>query len=244
MSKEKNIDKKLDLSAWNSLRNIGDFDKHIISFLKPNSPIVEQYRILKAQLFQFVKKTRNRIFLITSAVRGEGKTLTSVNLSISLAWGLQDKVFLIDGDLRKPHISKMFNIVKNTKGLSEYLTSEEKNFRNFVSATPLENFDIITSGAIPRNPTELLESEKMVYLINELKKHENLYVIIDSPPLISVSDPVILSSLVDGIIVVIRAFNTPKKLISEAINKIEDKKKILGIVLNDCKNIMSQYTYY
>jgi capsular exopolysaccharide synthesis family protein len=153
---------------------------------------------------------------------------------------------LIDADLRKPNISNMCGFKKDTKGLAEYLINGN-NLEQFIMKTPIPEFYIIPSGKPPDNPAELISSEKMINLIREIKnRYQHFYIILDSPPLIPVVDSTILASLADSVIIVIKASSTPKELIEESINKIEDKKKIQGLILNECDSHVFKYydTYY
>ncbi len=223
--------------------NIEDFDEHLVSLLKPDSIAAEQYRILRTHILASAKNNGGRVFLVSSAIHGEGKTLTAINLALSIVKGLHETVLLIDADMRKPTLSHMLGLKEDMKGLAEYLTFGG-DLANFFIKTRIPKLNIIASGLPPDNPSELIDSQYMADLIKEVKKrYDNRYIIIDSPPLINVTDSIILSSLADGVVVVVKASSTQREIVNDAIEKIENKEKILGVVLNSCDGGISKYKY-
>ena len=170
--------------------------------------------------------------MVTSAIPGEGKTTTAINLAISFAQ-TEKKVIIIDADMRKPKLHKYFDL-ENKVGLSNVLSGvfDEKN-KDFVQKTNVENLYLISSGHIPPNPIELLASEKMEELINKLSEEYD-FVIIDTPPVNIVSDALVLSKNVTGYIMVTRSNYTEYSALDEAMAKFElASVKPLGVVLND-----------
>jgi len=150
-------------------------------------------------------------------------------------------VILIDGDLRKPGLHKVFNI-KGQPGLSAYLTRPIE-VDAVTAPSPIENLAVICSGAIPPNPSELLSSSKMRDAVKQLGERYD-FVIIDSPP-VSTPDALILSTLVDGVILVIRCGETPRELVHRAKQSLEDvNAKIFGVVLNRVDVNRDGYYYY
>ncbi|MGA1842336.1 MAG: CpsD/CapB family tyrosine-protein kinase [bacterium] len=224
--------------------NFKNIDKRLIEVWKDDSLAAEQFRILRTYILKAVKKNECKIFLISSAVHNEGKSLTAANLAISVARGLDESVLLIDGDLRKPKVSLMLGISKETRGLAQYLI-DGGDYINYVTKSYIPKLNLIPPGPSPQNPSELINSNHMVDLIKQLKNQSNnQIVIIDAPPLIPVTDSIILSSLADAIIIVIKASETQREIVNEAIEKIGNKKKILGLVLNGCEFSKSRYHYY
>jgi len=218
-------------------------NKHITTLWGPYSKVSEQYSELRTYILKEGKNKTSRVFLISSALHGEGKTLTSINLAISIVRGLHETVLLIDADLRKPTISPMLGLEKDIKGLAEYLAFGG-DLADFITKTSIPKLSIIASGQPPANPSELLGSEYMFNLIKEVKhRYDNRYIIIDSPPLIPVVDTTILSNMAGGVIIVVKASSTQRKLVNEAIDKIKNKKKILGLVINGNKNTLTQSKY-
>jgi capsular exopolysaccharide synthesis family protein len=181
--------------------------------------------------------------VVTSAAPREGKTLTASNLAIAQAQAGR-KTLLIDTDLRRPMIHKLFNM-KRENGLSKVLTGEIK-LDDAVKKTDIQNLFVITSGPIPPNPSELLASEKMKSVMKELKKGFDK-IVMDSPPLIAVTDPVVIGKEVDGMVFVVRSGRTTREIAEKSKENAEYAKiNLLGCVLNDVdvRHIYGSYNYY
>ena len=194
----------------------------------PKSIASESYRTLRTNIEYSSFDERLKTIVVTSSEPGEGKTTTAGNLAISLGQN-EKKVLLVDCDLRRGKIHKHFK-VSNGEGLSEIII-EKTSLENGIKAVS-ENLDIITTGELPPNPSEMLGSKRMEDLINEFKKLYD-YVILDTPPILVVADGQILSTKVDGTILVARAEKTKKDSIINA-KKLLDKVKanIIGTVFN------------
>lgn len=208
----------------------------------PHSFAGEEFKKLKAQIFQKLPNPPRSI-LVTSAVPGEGKTMVSVNLAIAISQEIHRKAVLVDADLRKPsiHLDKG----RSSKGLSDYL-SDGTSLSEILIHSEMENLKIITAGASTRKSSELIGSKKMGEFLNSLSESEdNSYVVLDSPPIVSTTEPIVLSKLVDGIIMVVMADRTPKQTISRAIKSL-DRHKIIGVVFNqiDLKPTSYYSKYY
>jgi len=217
--------------------------RHVITKLNPTSPIAEQYRTVRTNLeFASVDKKLQKI-LVTSAAPSEGKSITVANLAVAYAQqGVN--VLLIDADLRKPTVHYTFRL-DNLVGLSTVLVSDDP-FLEAVQPTDQENLSVMSSGPNPPNPSELLGSSKMKKFLAEA---ENVYdlIIIDSPPVLAVTDAQILANLVDGSLLVIRSGQTEYEAAEKAKESLErSTSKILGTVLNDRdkKGSNSYYYYY
>ncbi len=216
--------------------------RHLITQLNPRSPISEQYRTLRTNLeFSSVDKALKTI-LVTSSSPSEGKSMTTANLAVVYAQQGK-KVLLIDADLRKPTVHYTFRL-DNLRGLSNILVNEAK-LEEATNSTGIDNLDVISSGPIPPNPSELLGSRRMQLLIEEAT---NLYdlVIFDTPPVLAVTDAQILGNVVDGSILVIRSGQTEYELAIKAKEALEPAAaKLLGTVLNDRdKSSTTNYYYY
>lgn len=226
------------------IKGIKDIDRRLIEVWKKDSIVAEQFRILRTYILKAFKNNTNKVFLVSSAVHCEGKTLTAINLAISIARGLDESVLLIDADLRKPKASSMLGLEKEKRGLVEYLI-DGGDFFDYIIKTSIPKLTLIPSGLPPHNPSELINSRQMISLIKQIKNQfDNQVVIIDSPPLIPVTDSIILSSLADAVIIVIKAYETQREIVTEAIDKIENKGKIFGLILNGCEFNKSRYNYY
>lgn len=207
-----------------------------------NSFATEEFRKLKTQVFHRLPNPPHSI-LITSAAPGEGKTTVAIHLAMAISLEIHKKAILIDSDLRKPGI--YFDGLKNSKGLSDYL-SDQAPLSSILMESGTENLRVILSGPSSSKSTELIGSKRMGELLTSLKgSGDSTYIIIDSSPIISTSEPALLSKLVDGIILVILADRTPRETVQRAIKSI-DSQKILGIVLNqvDLKGSSYYSKYY
>lgn len=216
--------------------------KHIgfVMERKPKSVVSEAYRTLRTniQYSSFDKKIKT--IVVTSAEAAEGKSTVSGNLALACSQN-ENKVIIIDCDLRKPSIHKKFK-VSNLLGLSEVLIGKAQLDDAIQSRN--ENLDVLTSGKVPPNPSEMLSSSAMTKLIEKLKEKYDV-VILDSAPLGAVTDAQILSTKVDGTILVMRAQRTKREVVLEAKNSLEKVgANILGCVLHAVENTKGKYYYY
>ena len=216
-------------------------NRELILAHHPLSIIAESYRSLRTALLLSRAAERPRTLLITSATRHEGKTATSVNTAIMFAqMGL--KTILVDGDLRRPRCHKVLTIEK-AAGLTEVLTGLCP-LDDAIGATASENFFFLSSGSLPPNPAELLGSEKMKSLIDTLADKFDC-VIFDSPPVMPVTDAILIARNVDGVVLVVDSQSTAKQLIREVRSKLVNyHAKILGIVLNRVDTQSGGYSRY
>jgi protein-tyrosine kinase len=208
-----------------------------ILLVPPNSFAEEQFRKLRTQIFLQSPNPPHSI-LVTSAAPQEGKTLVAVNLAISISQEIQKRVILIDGDLRKPSIS--LGRHPDSKGLSNYL-SNQTPLSEILLNSEAENLQIIPSGPSSRRSSELIGSKAMWELLRTLRElGDDTYVIIDSPPIMSTSEPTLLSKMVDGIVLVVMGSQTPKESVRRAVKSI-DREKIIGVVFNKIDLKLSNY---
>jgi exopolysaccharide/PEP-CTERM locus tyrosine autokinase len=203
----------------------------LVSFFKPDSIATVQFRKLRTHLLQANVTKSPKTIMVTSATEREGKSTVAANLAMGIAHDLQAHALLVDCDLHHPTLASWFG-VKGDKGLSDYLTGNEE-IPELLRKTEVERLSILTGGSVQDNPTELIGSKKMEALIHELKsRYADRYVILDSTPLLSTTEPEVLAKWVDGIVIVVRAGVTPRETVKQAITSLE-KEKILGFVLND-----------
>lgn len=182
-----------------------------------------------------------KTLVVTSSGPGEGKSTTSANLAVVFA-NSGKKVLLVDADLRRPSVALTFHL-PNINGLTNLLGSKEKNIQECVVETMIDNLWVMTSGPKPPNPSEMLDSNRMIDIIAELKKQYDL-IIFDTPPVASVTDAQILSAKTDGVVLVVRERKTIKKDLLKAKKLLAiAKANILGIVYNGVKK-SSEYNYY
>lgn len=207
---------------------------------EPKSVAAESYRTLRTNLQYSSFDEEYKVIVVTSSEPGEGKSTTAGNLALSLSQG-DKKVALIDCDLRKPSLHKKFK-VSNTRGLSDVIIGKEEITSVFQRYN--ENLVIVTSGKVPPNPSEMLSSKAMTALIEALRKVFD-YVILDTPPVQAVTDAQILSTKADGTILVVRAQETKKDSVNNAINLLKKvKANIIGTVLNGVEVSKQNYYYY
>lgn len=226
------------------MKKVENRNEKLIAHWNPKSSIAESYRTLRTNIqFASIGKIVKSI-LVTSTQPGEGKTTTSANLAIVMGQAGKKTVY-VDADLRRPSGSETFH-VNNFKGVTSYLVGNEK-LEDIMQETGIPNVSVITAGPIPPNPAELLGSQEMSQFIAELQNRFDM-VIIDSPPALAVADAVVLSTLVDGCLIVINAGKTNEDLVGKVTNQLQmANAKIFGVVLNKLpqrKRKEADYYYY
>lgn len=202
----------------------------------------EQYKLIRANLdFTLPTDEKCPVIGVTSSMRGEGKSTTAVNLSYVFA-EKGSKVLLIDADLRIPSIAKKLDI-ESSPGLADLLRGKGTQISEFQSHL-LSNWFVLPSGDIPPNPSELLGSSRMENVLNQLREMFD-YIIVDLPPVNIVSDAISISSLISGMIVVIREEYTEKKELERCFRQLKlSNVNILGCVLNEAKSGSGSYGKY
>ncbi|RDU36043.1 capsular biosynthesis protein [Neobacillus piezotolerans] len=214
--------------------------KNLLSNLNPKSEIAEQYRTVRTNIQFAAVDKKIQIIIITSASPSEGKSMSAVNLAV--VYAQQGKnVLLADGDMRKPTVHYTFSL-ENHKGLSTTLVGNTE-LEETILPSGIENLDVLVSGPIPPNPSELLASHKMLEFLEAARRVYDI-VIVDTPPLLAVTDPQILVSLGDGTVLVIRSKKTEIEDARKAIQMIHSANgKLLGTILNDAQIIEGHYYY-
>jgi succinoglycan biosynthesis transport protein ExoP len=204
----------------------------LINYLFPKFSIAEDYRTVRTSILFSHADSSPKTVCFTSSMPQEGKTATVSNMAISFAQ-LEGKVLLIDADLRKPRLHKVFQ-TRNLVGLSGFLTGKLA-FDEAILKTSIENIWIIPSGPHPPNPAELLNSKRMRDLLAKVKDRFDT-VLIDTPPVLAVIDPVIVSSLADCTVFIVQAGKTTRRALSKAVSEVRKAKaEIVGIVFNEVK---------
>ena len=202
----------------------------------------EQYKLIRANLdFTLPADEKCPVIGVTSSMRGEGKSTTSINLSYVFAEKGR-KVLLIDGDLRIPSVAKKLDIDR-VPGLADLLRGKGMEISD-IKPYLLNNWHVLPSGEIPPNPSELLGSRRMKRLLEALKEKYD-YIIVDLPPVNLVSDAISISSLISGMIVVVREEHTEKRELERCFNQLKlSNVKILGCVMNETSDGGSSYKKY
>tara|TARA_Y100001970_G_C14238021_1_gene863105 strand:- start:1129 stop:3387 length:2259 start_codon:yes stop_codon:yes gene_type:complete len=228
-------------------KNLEKIERRLITHEDPKSPISEAYRGLRTSLMYTKSNENCRVILVSSAGPGEGKTTTIANLAITYA-NLGKKTVLIDSDLRKPVVHNIFNVDKSP-GLTSYLSENEKDEKKLINKTNVNNLDVITSGIIPPNPSELLDSPLLDNLLNKLKKNYDV-ILFDTPPLIAVTDAFVLMKYITQFILVVRAGVTERVALDRVMTNVRQSGfKESGVVLNALEESHSYgagyyYNYY
>lgn len=206
----------------------------------PKSIAAEAYRSLKTNIQYSSFDKEYKTIVVTSSNPGEGKSTTSGNLALTLAEG-ESRVLLVDCDMRKPSMHKNFRVT-NTYGIADILLQRKKVMD--VAHMYNKNLSIITAGKVPPNPAEMLGSKAMSAFLEEMKEHFD-YIILDTPPVQAVADAQILSTKVDGTIIVVRAGVTKKDDVYDTVNTLKKvNANIIGTVLHAVDNSKNKYYYY
>lgn len=206
------------------------------------SPIATEMRRLYSNIRHIDGRSDKRSFLVTSANRGEGKSTVASHLALTVARFRGKKSLIVDADLRRPRLHQIFNIPKEP-GLLECLEGTLDPLEA-VKDTQIENLKVIPSGKRVRSPAHLFEGEVMKEIFEKIKFYYDI-VIVDSAPIIPVSDPMLISSVIDGVIMVLLAGMTPRKVAMRAKNILLDANaNLLGIVVNNLSEVLPYYYDY
>ncbi len=226
----KNIERKEDSSSSKLTHEDLVLDSKLVSFFEPSSLAAEQFKRLRTHILRPSLDNPPKTILVTSAMAGEGKSLTAINLAITIAIELHSNALIVDCDLRNPSLSRWFGF-REERGLSNYLLGEAE-IQELLIKTSVDKLSILPGGTLQDNTVELIGSNKMKSLIMDLKaRYPDRYIIFDSSPLLATTEPSVLNEMVDGILLVVKSAETPRESVQLAL-KMLDKKKILGMVLN------------
>lgn len=220
----------------------GNISPDLITIHHPRSPVAEAYRILRTNL-EFSGLDRPlRILLVTSPGPEEGKSTVLANLGVVIAQAGK-KVILADCDLRRPYLHELFGLPGNV-GLTTMIVDEEAMKNPPLLDTGVENLLLLPSGPLPPNPAEVLASRRMEEILRRLSAEADM-LLLDAPPVISVTDALILASKSDGVILVIRAGHTRREMAVRAKELLEKvNARLLGSVLTDAPVDMRLQRYY
>ena len=219
-------------------------DRHIVCISEPSSAAAEQYKKLRARILQVTAKNFLNTIMVTSSDISEGKTITAINLAVAIANEIDYTVLLVDADLRNPSVQKYLGI-KSKYGLSDYLTGKT-GLSDILIKTGIGKLVVLPAGNPPENPAELLSSDKMKRLVNEIKlRYKDRYIIFDSSPVLVTADALSLGIYMDGVVFVVKAARTSQKAAEQAISLMKGCN-ILGIVFNEVPQYLANnlYPYY
>lgn len=216
------------------------------------SPLAEEYRRIKRPLLKnafgetAAPIENGNIIVVTSSLPGEGKTYTSINLAMSMAMELDHTVLLIDADVARPALMRYLGVAAE-RGLTDYLLNENLELADLLLKTNVPELTLLSAGSLQAHATELLASQNMRRLIDELsKRYHDRVVILDTPPLLATSEASVLANLAGQIVVVVEAERTPQTNLNEALSLLDRSKKPVGLVLNKSRRARQAdaYGYY
>jgi capsular exopolysaccharide synthesis family protein len=222
-----------------------DFKRRLITYEDPKSPVSESYRSLRTNI-SYASSLDKKIksLLISSSQPGEGKSTTTANLAIAFAQ-LRKKTLLVDADLRKPVQHNVFGHPRGP-GLSEYLIGDVASLDSIIHPTKVENLSIMTAGGLPPNPSELLGSDVMAKMVDQLEEMYDM-VLLDSPPIVAVTDASMISGEIDAIALVVKAGSTERTAVDRAMDMVRNvRAPLIGAILNGAsqESLGGKYAYY
>jgi capsular exopolysaccharide synthesis family protein len=219
-------------------------DPHLVALTSPGSFAAEQYQGLRLTIERLRRGRTLQVIAVTSPAAGEGKTLTAINLAGALARGGDDaRVLLIDADLRRPAVARQLAIDDDAKGLTEVVENPAATIDSVTQKLKPYNLSVITAGFRSAAVHHILRSPRLEVVLAEARQRYD-FVVLDTPPLLPVFDSALLANAVDGVLMVVAANQTPRKLLGEALNLL-DPAKVLGIVFNrDAKPMFGYYDAY
>lgn len=213
----------------------------VVALTQPRSPLSEAYRVLRANLHFAAVGQPLRTILVSSASPQEGKSTTAANLAVVMAQAGQ-RVVLVDGDLRRPRQHHLFQL-PNQAGLSTAIAQPEVNLEMLLKPTHIDNLWVLTSGPVPPNPSELLGSQRMIQVVQELLRRVDL-VIFDSPPVLAVADAAVMAAASDITLLVVDASKTRERDARRAVEQLRQASaNLVGVALNRVNPKSSGYYY-
>jgi protein-tyrosine kinase len=218
-------------------------DTHLVSLTAPASFAAEQYQGLRLTMERLGRSRDLKVIAISSPAAGDGKTVTAINLAGALARGGDERVLLIDADLRRPSVARQLGLIDARKGLADALADGGIAVADVVQPLKGFNLDIVTAGTPRGGISQILRSPRLDAFIQEARQRYG-FIVLDTPPLLPVFDSALLAKSVDGVLMVVSANQTPRKLLGESLNMLEPSK-VLGIVFNrDERPLFGYYNSY
>lgn len=235
---KRNRDRSRKRSA---IRNIVEERRNLLSS-RSNFYVREAYKTLRTNVtFSVTGEDGAKVIIVTSAVQGEGKSMTSCNLAISFAMS-EKRVLLIDCDMRRPKLAQLFSL-NAPFGLSNVLVDPSFE-KESILPTRINGLDVLLAGDIPPNPSELLGSNRMRALLERARKKYD-FIILDTPPVNLVTDAVVLAPMTDGVLFVVRSYISERGPVLRALEQMDlVQAKLLGFVFNDAERTRKRYGRY
>jgi len=251
VEKEDNVPRKVvrkkrttqNLFESNKRQSLG-WDERLLISTSQEGIAAEYFRRLRTRIFHHVKGKRPRSILVTSTIPGEGKTFVCASLAFSFAQDIGQHCLTIDCDLRKPSLHKLFGL-RNDKGVVDYLYGNE-DISNLIAKTGVEKLSVIPAGPPPGNPAELIGSNSMVTLVEEIVgRYDDRIILLDSPPYQAAAETQILAKHVDSVVLVVKCGGSRREHVKEIV-KLIGKDKIIGLVFNahDVSSLDSMFFGY
>src|SRR5262249_55323072 len=217
-----------------------DVDDHLVSLLEPASFEAEQYRTRRHTVEQLHRSAALSVFAVSSPAGGDGKTLTSINLAGSLAQAHDARVLLVDVDLRHASVSSRLGLDNDgCRGLVEAIVDPSLTIEDVAQRRTPYNLSIVVAGRLTGSPYELLKSPRLGEVLDQARARYD-YVLLDTPPMVSVPDCRVIGKWVDGFFLVVAAHRTPRRLVEEALNVVE-ASKLVGVIFNEDDRPLSSY---
>lgn len=222
----------------------GNIDSHLVGLLASTTLEAEQYRTICHSLEQLTRETGLSVLAVSSPAVGDGKTTTAINLAGTLVQFSGTRVLLVDLDLRRPSLAQFLGLNgSHSSDVVSIISDSNLSWRNAVRRCSTFNLDVILARQSSTAPHEILKSQRLGELLQEAR-HCYDYVIVDTPPLVPLSDCQILQRWIDGFLLVVTAHKTPRNLVEEAIHIVEPTK-LLGLIFNnDTHPVRKYYSYY
>ena len=227
----------------------GSWDERLTLAMSGSTEASESFRVLRSRILYPDDDSKTyRTILVTSTAPREGKSFVSANLGLALAQGVDQYSLLVDCDLRRPALAKLFGLSAD-RGLADFLQNNT-DLAHLIQKTAVDKMSLLASGRPPANPSELLGSAKMQDLVRELyERYNDRFIIFDSPPILAASEAIVLSQKVDGVILVVRHGFSSRAQVKKIVELI-GKDRIIGVVFNGYESsfletkMLGQYQYY
>jgi capsular exopolysaccharide synthesis family protein len=208
----------------------GELDDHLVSLLEPTSLAAEQYRTVRLHIENLRRERDVRLVAISSPARGDGKTISAINIAGALAQAPDARVALVEVDVRHPGVARYLGL-PNSRGLSGYLLDHAMTLDAVLERPEGVGFAVVVAGPVSSMPYELLKSPRLRALLAGLRERFD-FVVVDTPPVLPSPDVGILRDLVDGFVLVVRANRTPREMVRDSLNAV-GPDRVLGVIFND-----------
>lgn len=228
---------------------VGSWDERLTQVMGFSHEAAESFRILRSRILHPDNESKvYKTIVVTSTAPKEGKSFVSANLGITLAQGVDQRSLLVDCDLRRPTLARLFGLPQQ-RGLSDFL-QKKTDLADLIQKTSIDKLTILPSGKPPINPSELLGSARMHELVRELaERYDDRIIIFDSPPILAASETIVLSQKVDGVVLVVREGASSRNQVKKIVELV-GKEQIIGVVFNGYTRsaleakMLGQYSYY